>query len=181
MMVFAVMAVSPLSIESLFLDHCEHFVLSQDQVLFVVDLDLGTGILADEDAIPLLDVQRELLALLVDLALADGDDLRLHRLLLGGVGDDEPPLLSFLGLESLDENAVVEWTNFHNLPPESVVLGVRRTPGIRVVPHRDTSTPRTRALAVREETRESINPLLSVDYKKSGEPQFSQPAGHVGK
>src|SRR6266487_1294599 len=170
MMVFAVIAVSPLSFESLFLEHREHFLLAEDQVLNVVDLDFGAGVLSDEDAIPLLDDQGELLALLVDLALADGDDLRLHRLLLGGVGDEEPPLLSFLGLESLDENAVVEWTNFYNLPPESAVLGVRRTPGIRVVPHRHTSTPRPRVLAVREETREPINSLLSVGYKKTGEP-----------
>src|SRR5437764_1961437 len=51
----------------LLFDHGEHFLFAQDQVLFVVDLDLGAGILADEDAVPLLDVQRELFALLIDL------------------------------------------------------------------------------------------------------------------
>src|SRR5437016_10054614 len=43
----------------LLLDDREHFVLAKDQVLFVVDLDFGAGVLADEDAVPLLDVERE--------------------------------------------------------------------------------------------------------------------------
>jgi hypothetical protein len=34
---------------------------------------------------------RELLAFLVDLALADGDDFRLHRLFLGRIGMMMPP------------------------------------------------------------------------------------------
>src|SRR5580765_1938944 len=146
MIVFAVMSVSPLSLESLFLEHREDFFLTQDQVLFVVDLDLGAGGLADKDAIPLLDDQGELLALVVDPVLSDGDDFRLHRLLLGGVGDDEPPLLGFLRLQSLDENAVVKWTDLHDIPPESLVFGVRRTPGIRAVPLLYSSTPRSRVL-----------------------------------
>src|SRR5262249_41772225 len=41
------------SSEKLLLDHRENFVLAQDQVLFVVDLDLGAGVLADEDAVAL--------------------------------------------------------------------------------------------------------------------------------
>src|SRR5713101_3458502 len=111
-MVLAAMAVSPfIDVESLLLDDREHFVLADDQVLLVVDLDLGAGVLADEDAVPLLDVQGELLAFLVDLALADGHDFGFHRLLFGGVGDDDPTLLGLLGLQSLNENAVVEWTN----------------------------------------------------------------------
>src|SRR5499427_7875205 len=50
-----------LLLRKLLLDHGEDFVLTQDQVLFVVDLDLGAGVLADEDAVTLLDVERELL------------------------------------------------------------------------------------------------------------------------
>src|SRR5215472_11567656 len=71
----------------LLLDHGKHLVLAEDQVLLVADLDLGSGVVADEGAVPLLDVQGEPLASVVDLPHADGDDLHLPRLLLGGVGD----------------------------------------------------------------------------------------------
>jgi hypothetical protein len=54
----------------LLLDDGEDFFLAEDEVLHVVDLDLGSGVLADEDAVALLDVQGKLLAVLVDLALA---------------------------------------------------------------------------------------------------------------
>src|SRR4029077_11965730 len=96
-------------------DDREHFVLAEDQVLFVVDLDFGAGVLADEDAVALLDVEGKLLAVLVDLALADGDDFRLHRLLLGGIRDDDAALLHFAGLESLDQDPIVKWPNLHEL------------------------------------------------------------------
>src|SRR5262249_41611366 len=99
------------------LDPCQHFLLAEDQMLFVVDLDLGSGVLADENPVPLLDVERELLAFLVDLSLADGDHFGLHRLLLGGVGDDDAPLPDLGGLESLDENTVVKRSNLHSFPP----------------------------------------------------------------
>ena len=39
-----------------------------------------------------LDLERAKLAVVLDLAVADGDDLALDRLLLGGVGDDDAAL-----------------------------------------------------------------------------------------
>src|SRR5438105_4925637 len=110
----------------LLLNNGEHFVFAQDQVLFVVDLDFGAGILADEDAVPLLHVERELLAILVDLALADGHDFGFHGLLLGGVGDDDPPLAGFLFFESFDENPVIKRSNLHSIPPDDCWIA-RRT------------------------------------------------------
>src|SRR5438309_5560786 len=97
-----------LSPSELFLDDRENLVLSQDQVFLVVDLDFGAGVLADQDAIPLLDVERELLAVLVDLALPDGDDVRLHRFLFRGVGDDDAPLARFTFLDPLHQDSVVK-------------------------------------------------------------------------
>ena len=61
-------------------------------MLFAVDLHLGAAVLAEEDAVADLDVERADLAVLEDLAVADGDDLALDRLLLGGVGDDDAAL-----------------------------------------------------------------------------------------
>jgi hypothetical protein len=53
------------------------------------------------------------LALLVALAGADGDDLGLDRLLLGGVRDEQATSGLGLLLEALDEDAVVQRTNRH--------------------------------------------------------------------
>src|SRR5437870_3579046 len=64
----------------LLLDHAEDFFLAQNEVFDPVHLDLGAGILAEQDPIALLHVERADLALLIDLAGADGDDLALDRL-----------------------------------------------------------------------------------------------------
>src|SRR5215471_5174517 len=57
------------------LDDGEHVLFAKDQVLLVLDLHLGAGILAEEDLVAGLDVERNLLAVLADLAVARGDDL----------------------------------------------------------------------------------------------------------
>src|ERR1017187_9004311 len=141
--VFAAMCVSA---PSLLLDDGQHFVLAEDQMLFVIDLDLGAGVLADEDPVALLDVQRELLAILVDLALADGDDLGLHGLLFGGVGDDDPPLFVLGRLHPLHEDPVIQRSNLH-----SFLLVPSRMPGsenrfLRRRREGDVSTPLRRVL-----------------------------------
>src|SRR4028118_1382912 len=67
-------------------DHGEDLVLAQDHEILVVDLDLAAGVLADQDAVALLDVHRGALAIFEQLARTDGDHLGLLRLFLGGVG-----------------------------------------------------------------------------------------------
>src|SRR3990172_3778635 len=67
----------------------EDLFLAQDHVLDAVDGDLVAGVLAEEDAVALLDLERADLAVLEVAALADGDDLALLRLLLGGLGDEQ--------------------------------------------------------------------------------------------
>ena len=62
------------------------------------------------------------LAALVAGARADGDDLALLRLLLGGVGDDDAALGLLFGLDALDDDAVVQRTELglgHCLPREA--------------------------------------------------------------
>ena len=53
------------------------------------------------------------LAVVAHLALADGDDLALLGLLLGGVGDDDPALRLLFLVDALDEDAVLERTDLH--------------------------------------------------------------------
>src|SRR5438445_11456685 len=89
-------------------EDAEDVLLLHDEVLHAVELDLVAGVLAEEDSIALLHREREILAVVVDLAGAHGDDLALLRLLLGGVGDDEAAVLLVLLLEALDEYAAME-------------------------------------------------------------------------
>src|SRR5271156_3393672 len=58
--------------EVLLLEDAEDFFFAHDQQLFAVDLDLGARVLAEQDAVASLDVEREHLALVVRLALANG-------------------------------------------------------------------------------------------------------------
>src|SRR5215471_13148900 len=99
--------------ESSLLADAEDVVLADDEMLLALDLDLGAGVLVEEHAVTLLDLERLELAVLEHLALADGDDLALGGLLLGGVGDDDPPLGLLLLLDALDENAVLQRTDLH--------------------------------------------------------------------
>src|SRR2546428_3944863 len=101
-------------------EDAEHVLLPHGEVLLAVQLDLAPGVLAEQDPVPRLDVERDLLARLGHLAGADRDDLALLGLFLGGVGDDNAPVLLVPLREPLDEQAVME----------------RTQPGLRSVSHR---------------------------------------------
>ena len=60
-----------------------------------------------------LDVERDALAVVLDLAGADGDDFALLRLFLGGVGDDDSADFLFAFLDALDNDAVVQRSDVH--------------------------------------------------------------------
>ncbi len=53
------------------------------------------------------------LAGLVARAGTDGDDLALLRLLGRGVGDDDAARRLGFAVEAFDDDAVVQWTEFH--------------------------------------------------------------------
>src|SRR5579885_569891 len=91
--------------------------LLHDQELFAVDLDLGARPFAEQDDVTDLEVDRNELAVFIAAAGADGDDLALARLLLGGVGDDDAAGGLFLGIDTLDDDAVVKRTELHGSPP----------------------------------------------------------------
>src|SRR3989442_7230438 len=90
-------------------DDSENLFFADDHVLDIVDLDLGADVLADEDTVARLDVKRNPLPVVVETARSDGHDLPLERLLFGRVGDDDAPLHLLLGIDSLDQDTVVEW------------------------------------------------------------------------
>src|SRR5215510_1179200 len=97
------------------LEDAQDLVFPEDDVLLVVDL--GPGVLTEEDAVPGLDLERRALAVLLEPAAADCDHLPLHRLLLRRVGDDDPASLLLLLLDPLDEHAVVQGLHLHDFRP----------------------------------------------------------------
>src|SRR6267143_670432 len=65
---FGMDAFPPGDVVSWLLEDGEDVFLAQDQVVLAVDLDLVAGVLAEQDAIALLDVERNALPVVVDLA-----------------------------------------------------------------------------------------------------------------
>src|SRR5215218_2347311 len=84
-----------------------------DQEVLTVEAHLGAGPLAEQHAVSGLDVEGDDLAALVPGARADGDDLALLRLFLRGIGDDDAALRLLLGLDTADDDAVVQRTELH--------------------------------------------------------------------
>ena len=64
-------------------------------------------ILSEQDLIACLYVERDPVALFVDLARADGDHFALLRFLFGRVGDDDSTLHGLLFFQPPHEHAVV--------------------------------------------------------------------------
>src|SRR4030095_8867751 len=103
----------------------EDVFLAHDEEFLVVDLDLGARILPEQDLVAALHVERHLLAVVVDLAGADGDDLALLRLFLGRVRDDDPAPLDLFFLQTLDQDPIVQRTNLHLPAPPVWLLDMR--------------------------------------------------------
>src|SRR5271154_7187407 len=99
----------------LLVEHAHDVGLLHDQELLAVDLDLGARPFAEQHAVADLDVDRDQLAGLVAATRADADDFALGRLFLGGVGDDDAAGGLFLGIDALDDDAIVKRAKFHGV------------------------------------------------------------------
>jgi hypothetical protein len=95
------------------LDDAEELGLAEDQVLVVLDLDFGAGVLAVYHGVADLDAHLGALAVVEALAGADGDDLAADGLLLRGLGQVDARRGAGLGLDGLDKDAVFEWFDGH--------------------------------------------------------------------
>src|SRR6266567_2948169 len=93
----------------LLLDDREHVTGGEHEVLLARVLHFGAAVLAVENDIASLDVHRDALgASVVEAAWADGDDLALLGLLLGGVRDDKAGCCGLLGVERAHYDPVFE-------------------------------------------------------------------------
>src|SRR5919107_460332 len=77
---------------ALFADDREDVLLAHDEELVIVELELGPRVLAVEDLLADLDVHRDALAVAVEGARPDREDLALLGLLLRGVRQDDAAL-----------------------------------------------------------------------------------------
>src|SRR5439155_5589501 len=103
-------------IASSLLENGEDVFLAHDEVLLVVQLDLRAGVLPEQDLVAGLHLEGDLLAVVTDLAVPDGDHLALLRLLLRRVGNDDSALLDLSFLQTLDQHPIVQRANLHRSP-----------------------------------------------------------------
>src|SRR5215211_8829174 len=97
-------------------DDAHDVALLHDQEVLAIDAHLGARPLAEQHPVAGLHVERDDLAALVAGARPGGDDLALLGLFLGGVGDDDAALRLLLRVDSADDDAVMQRTEFHELP-----------------------------------------------------------------
>src|SRR4051812_47716793 len=102
-----------LRVDNGLVEHAHDVGLLHDQELVTVELDLGAGPFAEQHAVADLDAQRDQVALLVAGTRTNGQDLALHRLFLGGVGDDDPALGLLLLVDALDDDSIVQRPELH--------------------------------------------------------------------
>src|SRR3982074_323210 len=98
--------------------------LLHDEEILAVELDLRAGPFAEQDAVTLLDVERNERAHLIAGARADGDDLAFHRLFLGGVRNDDATLGLAFFLDALDHDTVVKRTELDGSSSNFLSFGV---------------------------------------------------------
>ena len=79
-----------------------------DEVLLAVELEFGAAPLGEDDAVTGLDVEGDALAVVVEGALADGQDGGELGLLGGGLGEVDAGAGDGLGLVALNQKLVVE-------------------------------------------------------------------------
>src|SRR6267378_2619405 len=90
----------------------QNFFFAKNEKLFILDFDFGTAVLAEQDTVARLDVERDQLALFA-LAGADGDDFAFHRLFFCGVRDDDAAPDAFLLFNAPHDDTVVERGKIH--------------------------------------------------------------------
>src|SRR6476469_1746261 len=100
--------------------------LLHDQEIVTIELDLGAGPLAEQDAVALLDVERDERAIFIPGARTDGEDLAFHLLFLGCFGNDDAALGLAFFLDALDHDTVVKRTELHGSSSNNPWLSLPR-------------------------------------------------------
>src|SRR5262245_6974697 len=92
------------------LDDREDVLFSEDEQLVAVDLDLVACVRGEDHPVARLHLDGRALAVVEKLAVADRLHDSLARLFLRLLGEDDPSLGLLLGVETADDDLVVERT-----------------------------------------------------------------------
>src|ERR1017187_173935 len=88
-------------------ENAEDFLFFHDDEVFPINLDLGAGILAEQDAVVLMNCEREGFAFVVGAAFAGGYHDALLRLVFCAVRDDDSAPCGRCFLHATYQNAVM--------------------------------------------------------------------------
>src|ERR1700737_4085957 len=94
------------------IEHAHDVGFLHDHEVLAIELDLGARPLAEQHAVAAFDVERIHLATLVAHAGANRDDLAFHWLFLSRVGNENAAGGLRLRLDTTDQDAVLQWTQF---------------------------------------------------------------------
>src|SRR6056297_4219 len=97
------------------LDDRHDVVFTHHEQFVALDLDLGTGVLAEQHRVADLDVEFALAAVFEDLAVADRQDLTLDGLFGRAVGNHDATRGGPFFFDTLDDHAIMQRTQFHGL------------------------------------------------------------------
>src|SRR5438552_13582549 len=84
-----------------------NFVFAQDEVVLILQLDFGAGILSKKYPVAFLHFQRHDRTVLERLARSNRDDLAFLRLFLRSVGNNDSALHCLLLLNTLNQNSIM--------------------------------------------------------------------------
>src|SRR4051812_43248584 len=101
------------SVASSLLDYGEDVGFAEDEQVVSVHLHLGAAVLGVEDRVALRYVEGDAVAVVVLGAVTDCKDLAALRLLLGGVGKNDPACRGLLLVEGLNDQPVAERLELH--------------------------------------------------------------------
>ena len=93
----------------------EDVVLAHDDVLFAVDLDLGAGVLAEQDAVARLDVERDDLPSSSRLPAPTAMTLPSSGFSLAESGMMMPPRVFSTSSTRRDQDAILQRTDVHGV------------------------------------------------------------------
>src|SRR5262249_40746883 len=113
-------------------NHAHDVALLGDDVILTVDFDLGTRPFSEQHSIADFDIQRMQFAVIASRTRPSRNDFAFHWLFLGGIGDDDAALGLLLLLDAADEDAILQWSKFHWVPPYvSNISTARLAPCVR--------------------------------------------------
>lgn len=88
-------------------DDSENVILTHDEIILTVQLNIGTAIFGKENTITLFDLHGDTITLVIGLARTNSHYLALCRFLLCTVRNNDPTCSFFLFLQSFDKKTII--------------------------------------------------------------------------